>query len=65
MQSEYSLTPEEQKEMGVYLSAISEVQKQMASALRMLVRQQHLEGNWGLSSDGTTLLRQPDATEVK
>lgn len=60
MQTEYILTPEEQAELGVYLKAIAEVQQQMAPAMRMIIRQQHLEGNWMLNVEGNKLLRQPD-----
>jgi hypothetical protein len=60
MQTEYVLTSEEQAELAVYLKAIAEVQQQMAPALRMIIRQQRLEGQWGLSQDGTKMLRQPD-----
>lgn len=65
MQTEYILTPEEQAELAVYLKAIAEVQQQMAPAMRMIIRQQHLEGNWALSSDGTKMLKQPDPTEAQ
>jgi len=65
MQTEYVLTAEEKEEMAVYTKAIAEVHSQMAPALRMIIRQQHLTGNWALSPEGTKMLRQPDATEVK
>lgn len=65
MQTEYSLTTEEQEELARYTKAIAEVQQQMAPAMRMIIRQQHLEGNWMLNSDGTKMLKQPDPTEAQ
>jgi hypothetical protein len=58
MPNEYILSPEEQDEVRGYLDARKEIEKQIAAALRMVFRQQHLEGNWTLNPEGTKLLKQ-------
>jgi len=54
---EYILTAEEQAEMGQYLQALADVQKLMACVLKLIIKQQHLDGKWMLSEDGMRLIR--------
>ncbi len=57
MTDEYTLTEEEQEEIRGYTEPMREIQKQMAVSLRMVIRQQHLVGDFILSADGTKLIR--------
>lgn len=57
MQTEYTLTEAEQLEMQNYLAPMRTIQEQMGAALRMVVRQQNLNGDWVLNQDGTKLIR--------
>jgi hypothetical protein len=43
---EYLLTPEELAELNVYSQPIAELERQRQAVLRLIIRQQHLEGNW-------------------
>ncbi len=57
MQDEYTLTEEEQEEIRGYTEPIRDLQKQMTVSLRMVIRQQHLVGDFILSAEGTKLIR--------
>ncbi|MBZ5620060.1 MAG: hypothetical protein LAQ69_15245 [Acidobacteriia bacterium] len=55
--NEYTLSEMELEEIRAYAAPMQELNKLMGAALRMLVRQQKLQGEWHLNAEGTKLVR--------
>lgn len=58
------LVPLEEKEraiVGAMLTERAAVEQQLIGALRLIVRQKGLEGEWGLSADGQALVAREES----